>query len=267
MKLKLYQVDAFGQGVFTGNPAAVVPLTRWLTDDVLAAIAEENNLAETAFIVRADGHWDLRWFTPKIEVALCGHATLAAAHVICEFIDPGALSVRFQTRQSGVLTVTKLADSYELSLPAIAATEQETPETLVDAIGARPDCTMLGRYSDTEWDYMAVFDSQTEVQDLNPDMGALAELESRGVICTAPGDEVDFVSRYFAPAAGVPEDHVTGSAHCILTPYWARRLAKTELQARQISGRGGWLQCTSDQGIVRLKGRAATYLEGSIFLK
>jgi PhzF family phenazine biosynthesis protein len=266
MKLNLYQVDAFGRGVFTGNPAAVVPLTRWLTDGVLAAIAEENNLAETAFIVREDGYWDLRWFTPKIEVALCGHATLAAAHVICEFIDPGALTVRFQTRQSGVLTVTKLADIYELSLPAIAATAHETPEFLVDALGAQPDRTLLGHYSDDEWDFMAVFDSQTDLQELNPDMGALAKLESRGVICTAPGDEVDFVSRYFAPAAGVPEDHVTGSAHCILTPYWTTRLAKSELQARQISGRGGWLQCTRDKDVVRLAGRAATYLEGSIFL-
>ncbi len=266
LKCKLYQIDAFGRGVFTGNPAAVVFLTRWLADDVLRSIAEENNLAETAFVLREDDDWGLRWFTPKIEVALCGHATLAAAHAICEFVDPGVTMIRFRTRESGVLTAKKRAETYELGLPSIMPTEQETPEALVDAIGTQPCRTLLGRYSDTEWDFMAVFDSQREVRDLEPDMEALARLDCRGVICTAPGDEVDFVSRYFAPAAGVPEDHVTGSAHCILTPYWAAQLAKTELEAQQISGRGGWLHCTSDQGMVRLSGRAVTYLEGTIFL-
>jgi len=266
MELKLYQVDAFGRGVFTGNPAAVVPLQDWLDDAVLAAIAAENNLSETAFIIRRGGDWDLRWFTPAFEVALCGHATLGAAHAICEFIDPNASELRFNTRQSGVLTVTKKGNVYEMRFPAIATEEVATPDALVAALGVAPSRTLIGHYSPSEADYLAIFDTEEAVQDLKPDMGGFSALGTRGAICSAAGQDVDFVSRYFAPAAGIPEDPVTGSAHCILTPYWAAAFGKTALEARQISARGGWLGCVLDGESVRLTGQAFTYLEGSIVL-
>ena len=266
MRLKIYQVDAFGRGVFTGNPAAVVPLEHWLPDETLGAIAEENNLAETAFLVRDSDGWELRWFTPKFEVALCGHATLGAAHAICEFLDPDAVEISFKTRYSGLLSVKRKADIYEISFPKIAATECQSTDQLVKALRAQPDQTLTGNYSKTEWDFVAIFDSQSDIEDLKPDMAALSTLGARGAICTAPGNSVDFVSRYFAPAAGVPEDPVTGSAHCILAPIWAAELDKTVLTARQISKRGGWLECILDQQNVRLSGQAFTYLEGVIFI-
>jgi len=266
MELKLYQVDAFGRGVFTGNPAAVVPLQDWLDDAVLLAIAAENNLSETAFIIRRGADWDLRWFTPAFEVALCGHATLGAAHAICEFIDPDGTEIQFHTRKSGVLTVTKKRDAYEMRFPAIAAEEVETPDALATALGTSPSRTLVGHYSEAEADYLAIFDTAEAVRELTPDMGAFAALGTRGVICSAAGREVDFVSRFFAPAAGIPEDPVTGSAHCILTPYWSTALGKTALEARQISARGGWLGCVLDGEFVRLTGQAFTYLEGSIVI-
>ncbi len=266
MRLKIYQVDAFGRGVFTGNPAAVVPLEHWLADETLGAIAEENNLAETAFIVKDGDGWELRWFTPKVEVALCGHATLGAAHAICEFIDPDAVEISFKTRYSGLLSVKREADVYEISFPKIASTECRSTEQLAKALRAQPEQLLTGNYSETEWDFIAVFGSQDDIENLEPDMGALSVLGSRGAICTAPGNDVDFVSRYFAPAAGVPEDPVTGSAHCILTPIWAARFDKRSLTARQISKRGGWLECRLDQTKVRLSGQAFTYLEGLILI-
>jgi len=268
MKLRIYHVDAFVEArPFSGNPAAVVPLDDWLDDATLLGIARENNLSETAYIVRggADGaDWQLRWFTPGTEVALCGHATLGAAHAIREFIDPAATECRFATRQAGVLAVAVTADGYEMRFPAVASAEVTPPQGLADALGAVPHRVLVGSYSPDERDYVAVLATEAQLRDLAPDMGALARLDSRGLICTAPGEAVDFVSRYFAPGAGVNEDPVTGSAHCILTPYWACELGKEDLTARQISPRGGALGCVVDGDIVRLSGRAVTYLEGTI---
>ncbi len=252
----IYQVDAFADEVFSGNPAAVCPLPEWLADDVLQAIAAENNLSETAFLVAdgAGGH-GLRWFTPTVEVDLCGHATLASAFVILE--GTAGDSVSFRTR-SGTLTVERRSDLLWLDLPAHGARGAETPEALAAGLGAVPAATLEGP------NYMAVFGREDEVAALEPDFRRLAELGPRGVIATAPGAECDFVSRYFAPAHGVDEDPVTGSAHCMLIPHWSARLGTERLVARQISARGGTLRCENRGGRVGIGGRAVLYLRGTI---
>jgi len=260
----MYQVDAFGEGVFTGNPAAVVPLDDWLDDEVMLAIAAENNLAETAFVVRAKDRWKIRWFTPRIEVALCGHATLAAAHAICEFVDPDISEILFDTTWSGTLGVERNSEGYTMSFPCITPKEASTHLDLSTALGASPVRTLVGHYSESQWDIVAVFDTAESIQNIEPDFAAVAKLGSRGVICTASDHESEFVSRYFAPAVGVPEDPVTGSAHCILTPFWASEHGETDFNARQLSERGGWLRCVLDGNTVRISGRADTYLEGFI---
>ncbi len=258
MTVRMFQVDAFADRLFTGNPAAVCPLESWLPDEVMQAIAAENNLAETAFFVPAGDAFDLRWFTPTKEVDLCGHATLASAHVLFEILDPGRSAATFHTR-SGPLGVGRDGDRISLRLPRREATPCEPPPGLVEGLGRAPDEVLRSR------DYMAVYRSEQEVRALRPHMDRIAALDALGVIATAPGTEVDFVSRFFAPAAGVPEDPVTGSAHSTLVPYWARRLGKTDLHARQISARGGDLLCRDEPpGSVLMSGRAMLYLEGSI---
>jgi PhzF family phenazine biosynthesis protein len=259
MKIQIYQIDAFTRTLFKGNPAAVCPLEDWLEDEILQAIAAENNLSETAFLVFRGDHYDLRWFTPKVEVDLCGHATLASAHVVFHFIDPEATAVRFQTR-SGMLTVEREGDLLAMQFPSRGGTPTDCPESLVRGLGTRPDEVLLSR------DYLAVFRSPEIVKSIKPDMSHLMKLDGLGVIVTAPGQEVDFVSRFFAPKAGVPEDPVTGSAHCTLIPYWARRLGREELHALQLSERGGELFCKDLGEVVRIAGYAVTYLEGSITL-
>jgi PhzF family phenazine biosynthesis protein len=259
MRLPLYQVDAFTSRLFGGNPAAVVPLEAWLPDDVLAAIAAENNLPETAFVLPRHDPAPLRWFTPAVEVDLCGHATLATAHVLFEHVLPGRQRIAFSTR-SGTLVVTRDGELLSMDFPARPGIEVAVTAELVAALGRRPSQAYRAR------DLMAVFDDESAVRDLEPDLERIATLDAFAVIATAPGREVDFVSRFFAPAQGIPEDPVTGSAHCTLTPYWAERLGKARLAARQLSRRGGELYCTLRGDRVDIAGRAVEYLRGEIIV-
>jgi len=259
MRVPIYQVDAFTDTLFGGNPAAVCPLQGWLPDATMQAVAAENNLAETAFFVRSGSDYMLRWFTPKVEVDLCGHATLASGYVVLRFIEPGSETVNFRTAKAGTLTVSRRGDLLVMDFPARPAAPVEPPPGLLAALGGKPREVLRAR------DHLVVYDSAAEVAALTPDLGALAEVESWAVIVTAPGaNGVDFVSRFFAPRQGVPEDPVTGSSHCTLVPYWAARLGKTELEARQISPRGGALTCTLRGERVGIAGRAVLYLEGQI---
>jgi len=257
MKLRLYQVDAFASRLFEGNPAAVVPLETWLPDDLLQAIALENNLSETAFFVPRGQGFELRWFTPAAEVDLCGHATLASAFVLFEKLGCLQAAIAFQTR-SGTLTVERNGDLLRMDFPARVPERCTVPEGLVSGLGAEP-MEVLG--SD---DYLVVYENEEAIRGLAPDLAALERLDRRAVCVTAPGDAVDFVSRFFAPRVGVPEDPVTGSAHCQLTPYWASRLGKTAFRARQLSRRGGEVLCELRGDRVLLSGRAVLYLEGLI---
>ncbi len=257
MNIPIYQVDAFTHRLFGGNPAAVVLLDDWLPDAVLQAIAAENNLAETAFVIPRPDVAPLRWFTPAVEVDLCGHATLAAAYVLFRHRYPSAERLRFDTR-SGELTVGREGEMLSMDFPSRPGRPVTISDELVAALGARPREVHLAR------DLLAVFASEAEVRAIRPDFAALAALDAFAVIVSAPGDEVDFVSRFFAPGAGIPEDPVTGSAHCTLIPYWAGRLGKTELTARQISARGGELACRLRGDRVLIAGRAVEYLRGEI---
>ncbi len=259
MRIPLYQIDAFTGRLFRGNPAAVCPLEERLEDEQMQAIAAENNLSETAFFVRRGEGYQLRWFTPKVEVDLCGHATLASAFVILNYLEPAREEVRFETR-SGELVVRRNGDLLAMDFPAREPWRCECPVALSQALGKPPLEVWEAR------DYMAVYESEDEVRALAPDMDALVVVGHFAVIVTAPGRETDFVSRFFAPAAGVAEDPVTGSAHCTLVPYWARRLGKTQLQARQVSARGGELVCEYRGERVTIAGRAVRYLEGTIYL-
>lgn len=261
MRLPIYQVDAFTDHVFAGNPAAVVPLDSWLPDAQLQAIAAENNLAETAYFLRNDDVFELRWFTPAVEVDLCGHATLATAFVISTLLEPGRARMDFVTRQAGTLTVTRDGDVFTLDFPSRPAAPAAAPHPgLVAALGGPAPLAILdGR------DYLVVYEDEATVRALTPDMVALSKLDRFAVCVTAPGrDGVDFVSRLFAPAQGIPEDPVTGSTHCMLIPYWAEKLGKTVLSARQVSARGGDLACELVGDRVKIGGKGVLYLEGVI---
>lgn len=263
MKLKLYQVDAFTGCVFGGNPAAVVPLSSWLPEPTLQAIALENNLSETAFFVPAgQGRFHLRWFTPKHEVPLCGHATLASAHVVLRLLHPEMRTVRFDTL-SGELTVKLNNELLVMDFPARVPRTCPAPAILLEGLGAKPVAVMK---TDQEANYYAVFDTEAEIRRLAPDMALLEKLDPAGVAVTGPGDQADFVSRYFAPCHGIPEDPVTGSTHCALIPYWAGRLGKRKLFARQVSTRGGELHCELLGERVSIAGKAALYMQGEIQL-
>jgi PhzF family phenazine biosynthesis protein len=258
MQLPIYQVDAFTDRLFGGNPAAVCPLETWLPDATLQAIAAENNLAETAFFVREGDDYTLRWFTPQVEVDLCGHATLASAHVIFQR-EPGRGSVAFRTLKAGTLTVTREGEMLAMNFPARPPKPVATPRGLAAALGKAPREVLAAR------DQMAVYDSAADVAVLAPDFAALGKLDCFAVIVTAPGENgIDFVSRFFAPAQGIPEDPATGSSHCTLAPYWGKRLGKTRLEALQISRRVGKLTCTLVGDRVFIAGRAVLYLEGNI---
>ncbi len=258
MKLPLYQIDAFTGAVFGGNPAAVCPLPAWLADVTLQNIAAENNLAETAFLVARGDDYELRWFTPTIEIDLCGHATLAAAFALNTELGVRTNPIRFHSH-SGVLAVFHdAAGLFTLDFPTRPGAPCVAPETLTRGLGARPVEISKAR------DYLAVFTNEAEVRALNPDFAALKTLDSLGIIATAPGGDSDFVSRFFAPGAGVDEDPVTGSSHCTLIPYWAQRLGKTKLFARQISRRGGELFCELAGDRVHIGGKAVLYLRGEI---
>lgn len=259
MDIPLFQIDAFAERPFTGNPAAVCPLDRWLPADLMQAIAAENNLSETAFLALEGEGWRLRWFTPTTEVDLCGHATLAAAYVIFHFLQPGQQRALFRTERAGDLVVTRDRDLLALDFPARPATPCAVPPSLGAALGREPIALLAAR------DYLAVYGNPEHIAALAPDFAALARLDRFAVIVTAPGTgDVDFVSRFFAPAQGVDEDPVTGSAHCTLIPYWAARLGKTQLRARQLSRRGGGLACALVGDRVSIAGRAVLYLQGTI---
>jgi len=262
MRLPLYQVDAFAGDLFGGNPAAVCPLERWLPQATMQAIAAENNLSETAFFVREGDGYALRWFTPTVEVDLCGHATLAAGLIVMRFLEPKLNIVSFRTLKAGTLSVMRKADMLAMDFPARPAAPTEAPAGLLKALGGTPREILRAR------DYLVVYDTAADIAALKPDFATLAGVKDCwAAIVTAPGEDgVDFVSRFFAPAQGVPEDPATGSSHCTLTPYWAERLGKTTLEARQLSRRGGSLRCTLNGARVTIAGSAVLYLEGQISL-
>jgi PhzF family phenazine biosynthesis protein len=268
MEANLFQVDAFTSRVFSGNPAAVVPLDEWLPEAAMLAIAAENNLAETAFFVPVrpgnNVDYQLRWFTPTVEVDLCGHATLASAHVLFNHLGFDRSAVRFSSK-SGALEVKRErgptgGERFVLDFPARPGERREPPRALTEALGVAPGELHVAR------DWMAVFDSEDLVRSLKPDFARLSSLETFGVIVTAPGTKSDFVSRFFAPRQGIPEDPATGSSHCTMVPYWAKRLDKDELHGVQVSPRGGEMFCRLRGDRVDIGGRAVTYLEGTIRL-
>lgn len=263
MHIPYYQIDAFTGTVFSGNPAGVCLLEDWPADATMQAVAAENNLSETAFVVPEGQDYGIRWFTPQVEVDLCGHATLASAYVVFSHVDPARDTVTFESK-SGPLTVSRDMERRLLVMdfPARRARPCEAvPEALVKGLGATPEQVLLAVR-----DCLAVYATEAEVRELAPDFAELQKVEQMGIIATAPGKECDFVSRFFAPSAGIPEDPVTGSAHSTLVPYWAERLGKRELHALQVSERGGELFCKNDGDRVLIAGRATQYLEGTITL-
>ena len=259
MRTPIFQVDAFTARRFAGNPAAVMPLERFLADSTLQSIAAENNLAETAFLVAQDGDFRLRWFTPMVEVPLCGHATLASAAVVMERLEPGRDAVLFHSA-SGPLKVRRIGGGYVMDFPMRRSEPVPAPPGLAEALGAQPLQVQLNAFN-----YLVLLESAAVLRALVPDMAAIARMDRDGLIVTAPGDGgYDFVSRYFAPAKGIPEDPVTGSAHCMLAPFWAGKLGKTELRAFQASSRGGEVICRLAGERVELEGSCVFYLEGQV---
>lgn len=260
MRQKIYQIDAFTSQTFGGNPAAVCILDSWLSPELMQQIAQENNLAETAFAVKKDDQYDIRWFTPEVEVDLCGHATLATAFVLFHFYEFDENTIQFYSNRSGNLTVNKADNGWlTLDFPTDNLIAIQNIEELDTAIGQAPIKTLKGKT-----DYMMVYQSQKEIEALEPNHHLLGKLDVRGVIVTAPGDEVDFVSRFFAPACGIPEDPVTGSAHTSLSPYWSEVFDKTKMTAKQLSQRGGDLVCEYLGERVKISGKAVLYLTGEI---
>ena len=259
MTIPYYEVLAFTQRQFAGNPAGVCLLEgEWLPDALMQSIGAENNLAETAFIIDRGDCLDIRWMSPTVEIELCGHATLASAHVLFNHLNRKGDAIRFQSRDCGELRVDRKDGQLVLDFPSEPATKCEAPKELSDGLRAQPREIFRGR------DYLAVFEKEEDVAAIQPNLKLLERLGMRGVIVTAPGKDCDFVSRFFAPAAGIPEDPVTGSAHCALIPYWSKRLGKRELYARQISKRGGELFCEDRGARVGIGGNAVTYIEGKI---
>lgn len=259
MKIKIYQVDAFTNKVFGGNPAAVCPLKSWLSDEIMQAIAAENNLAETAFYVPQDNDFHLRWFTPTTEVALCGHATLATAHILFSTFNYMKEEIRFHSL-SGLLRVKKDVDWLSMDFPADELVPAELPAEIRQGLSVEPKEVYKGKT-----DYMVVLESQKQAAELQPDFKALAKRkEVRGTIVTAPGQEVDFVSRCFYPQSGVDEDPVTGSAHTTMIPYWAEKLGKSHLVAVQLSSRKGLLRCRYSGSRVEIAGQTVTYMKGEM---
>ncbi|MGD8780631.1 MAG: PhzF family phenazine biosynthesis protein [Ignavibacteria bacterium] len=258
MKLKMYFVDAFAEEPFTGNPAGVTILKQWLPDDVMQNIAAENNLSETAFVVQENDRFYIRWFTPQVEVDLCGHATLASGFVLFNELKFEKKTIIFESK-SGILKVTANGDNIALDFPALDLKEITIPENSVEALGIKP----VEAYSSID-DYFFVYDSQSVIEKITPDNQELMKYDCRGIIVTAPGNNVDFVSRFFAPKVGIPEDPVTGSAHTKLIPYWSKKLGKQKFTAKQLSKRGGKLYCSNNGDRVEIAGKAILYLSGEI---
>ena len=257
MQIPYYQINAFTRSMTGGNPAGVCVLDAWLPDATLQAIAAENSLSETAFFLRQRGGYGLRWFTPTVEVDLCGHATLASAYAIFKYIDPKAGNIVFAT-QGGQLSVVRQGELISMDFPAWTLKRVDAPDALIQGLGVTPKEVWLGR------DYIAVFDSQDQIAGLQPEVEHLSHLDCLGICTTAPGQDADFVSRFFAPRAGIAEDPVTGSVHASLIPYWAQRLGKPKLRALQLSSRGGELFCEARGERVGIAGHAVLYLEGLI---
>ena len=257
MKLSIFQIDAFAEKVFEGNPAAVCPLEEWLPDETLRNIAQENNLSETAYFIKKGGAYHIRWFTPTVEVDLCGHATLASAYVLFEILGFKHEEILFHSR-SGELKVRKKGEWMELDFPASKICPCETPVEITRAFGKEP--IEVWRSDD----YLAVYENESVIASMSPDLAVLSRLDGRGVIVTSRGEKTDFVSRFFAPKFGINEDPVTGSAHCALTPCWAAKLGKNKLSAAQLSKRGGRLLCEFTGERVLISGKAVKYLEGTI---
>jgi len=262
MPLPVFRVDAFTAKHFAGNPAAVCPLATWLDDGVLQAVAAENNLSETAFFVPSGDGYELRWFTPRCEVKLCGHATLASAFVVLQILETEGDSVRFQTRSGGALTVCRDGELLAMDFPLLAPRAcPDPPAILIEGLGKAPASVVQ-----IEDNYFAVYAREEDVRGIRPNFRVLEKLHPAGIAVTAPGEDTDFVSRYFAPSYGVPEDPVTGSTHCSLAPYWSERLGKVSLHARQISERGGELWCEVRGERVILKGNAVLTLRGELLI-
>jgi len=259
--MKIYQVDAFTDSLFAGNPAAVCPLDEWLPDELMQKLGMENNLAETAFFVKLDdGSYHIRWFTPTVEVDLCGHATLASAYVLFNELGYADNVIRFQSK-SGELMVTRNGDMITLDFPANPPAVVEVPEGLLEGLKISSGKVMFGG-----WDYVVVLDSQEAVEQLDPDFLTLGKVKARGFTSTAKGNDVDFVSRSFFPQSGINEDPVTGSAHTIVTPYWSKELDKTKLTAKQLSSRGGFLLCELKGDRVLMSGKGKLYMKGEYFV-
>ncbi len=259
MKIRKYHVDTFATEIFKGNPAAVCPLDSWLPDSQLQAIAAEHNLAETAFFVKKDHNYHLRWFTPKVEIDLCGHATLATAYVIFNYIDQSSERVVFETL-SGKLAVEKSDNLLSMEFPSWKPGECKPPKELLEGLGVQPREVLKSR------DYLVVYDTESVIQEIKPNFEQLMKVDCLGIIITAEGEKSDFVSRFFAPGAGIPEDPVTGSAHCTLIPYWSEKLKKKKLTAIQLSERLGTLYCQYLGKKVQIAGSAVLYSEGFIYL-
>ncbi|MGZ3848200.1 MAG: PhzF family phenazine biosynthesis protein [Flavisolibacter sp.] len=257
MKLPIYQVDAFADTVFSGNPAAVIPLEDWPEETLMQKIAMENNLSETAFFVKTEEGYHLRWFTPEYEIDLCGHATLASAYVIKNFLEPQVAQIRFSTEKAGVLVASAKNGVYTLDFPSRPPVSCEIPETLLPSLG-------VGTVVEVLWsrDYFVVLPDEVAVRNVSPDFSLMKELDTIGVIVTAKGQSADVVSRCFYPGAGIPEDPVTGSAHCNIVPYWAEKLAKTKLSCKQLSARGGDLFCELEGDRVLMSGRCVLFMQG-----
>ena len=262
MNLSIYQVDAFTKKPLSGNPAAVCPLTEWLADDLMLKIAAENNLSETAFFIKRNDDYEIRWFTPTIEINLCGHATLATSYVIFNCLNLEEKRIKFYSARSGDLSVEKQGDVLVLDFPKYDLSDGEIPESLARAVGKMPK-----QFWETQGNMaMLLFETEDDILNLQPDMSALSRLPYDEVIVTAKGTDADFVSRLFAPRIGIAEDPVTGATHCSLIPYWAEKLGKEKLYARQLSARGGELFCELNGDRVKIGGNAALYLKGEIYV-
>jgi PhzF family phenazine biosynthesis protein len=259
MKLPIYQVDAFADKLFAGNPAAVCPLEKWLPDDLMQKIAMENNLAETAFVVRRRDLYEIRWFTPQVEVDLCGHATLASAYVLFYELGVSGDMIRFHSHRSGALSVAKNGDLLTLDFPADALNEVEVTNALSAPFGKRPTKAFRGKT-----DFMLVFETESDIAKMTPDMKEVKKLDARGVIVTAKGEHSDYVARFFGPQSGIDEDPATGSSHCSLVPYWSKVLGKKKLEAIQLSARVGKFILEERGERILISGKAALFLKGEI---
>jgi PhzF family phenazine biosynthesis protein len=262
MKLKVYIANAFSEKKFGGNPAAVVPLKEWLSDMLMQQIAAQNNLSETAYIIAQGNDYEIRWFTPTVEVSLCGHATLASAHILFEHLHYEKEKIIFHSK-SGPLQITRHGGDRKITLdfPAKPPEPAAYDRNIEKALGIKPISIHK-----SEFDYMAVLGKQAEIEALNPDFGIMKKLPARGLIATAPGDCTDFVSRCFYPQSGINEDPVTGSAHVVMVPYWAKQTGKNKLSAIQLSARKGYLDCELAGDRVLMSGHAHTYLEGDFYI-